>query len=180
MRELEALEAAFARACAGHGQVVFVVGEPGIGKSRLLYEFRGRSSDADWREGHCLSFGRATAFHPLVDLLKRWVGIDERDADDVAVTKLERAVAAIGDDVRAAAPYLRYLLSLGPADAAITALDPRERRGGIFEALRRMILRAARAPAADRRDRGPPLDRSGDGGVPGRARRQRAGEPGAR
>ncbi len=143
VRELEALEAAFARARAGHGQVVFVVGEPGIGKSRLLYEFRGRSSDADWREGHCLSFGRATAFHPLVDLLKRWVGIDERDANDVAVTKVERAVAAIGDDVRAAAPYLRYLLLLGPADAAITALDPRERRGGIFEALRRMILRAA-------------------------------------
>jgi len=141
--ELETLEAAFARTRAGHGQVVFVVGEPGIGKSRLLYEFRGRSSDADWREGHCLSFGRATAFHPLVDLLKRWVGIDERDADNVAVAKLEVAVAAIGDDVRAAAPYLRYLLSLGPADAAITALDPRERRGGIFEALRRMILRAA-------------------------------------
>jgi class 3 adenylate cyclase/tetratricopeptide (TPR) repeat protein len=142
-RELEALEVAFARTRAGQGQVVFVVGEPGIGKSRLLHEFRGRASDADWREGHCLSFGRATAFHPLVDLLKRWVGIDERDGDDVAVTKLERAIAAIGDDVRAAAPYLRYLLSLGPADAAITALDPRERRGGIFEALRRMILRAA-------------------------------------
>ena len=45
--------------------------------------------------------------------------------------------------MRAAAPYLRYLLSLGAADAAIAALDPRERRGGIFEALRRMILRAA-------------------------------------
>ena len=142
-RELEALEAAFALTRAGHGQVVFVVGEPGIGKSRLLYEFRGRSGDADWREGHCLSFGRATAFHPLGDLLKRWVGIDERDADEVAVTKVERAVAAIGDDMRAAAPYLRYLLSIGPADPAITALDPRERRGGIFEALRRMILRAA-------------------------------------
>jgi hypothetical protein len=48
-----------------------------------------------------------------------------------------------GTDMPAAAPYLRYLLSLGPADAAIAALDPRERRGGIFEALRRMILRAA-------------------------------------
>ena len=142
-RELETLEAALARSRAGHGQVVFVVGEPGIGKSRLLYEFRGRSREADWREGHCLSFGRATAFHPLVDLLKRWVGIDERDADDVAVTKVEQTVAAIGDDVRAAAPYLLYLLSPGAADAAITALDPRERRSGIFEALRRMILRAA-------------------------------------
>src|SRR5439155_77469 len=49
-RELEALEAALARTRAGHGQVVFVVGEPGIGKSRLLYEFRGRAGDADWRD----------------------------------------------------------------------------------------------------------------------------------
>jgi class 3 adenylate cyclase/tetratricopeptide (TPR) repeat protein len=142
-REIETLETAFARTRAGQGQVVFVVGEPGIGKSRLLYEFRGRAADADWREGHCLSFGRATAFHPLVDLLKRWVGIDERDADDVAVAKVEGAVAALGDDLRAATPSLRYLLSLGPADTALATLDPRERRGGIFEALRRMILRAA-------------------------------------
>jgi len=104
VRELEALEVAFVRARAGQGQVVFVVGEPGIGKSRLLHEFRARASDADWREGHCLSFGRATAFHPLVDLLKRWAAIDERDGDDVAVTKLESAVAGIGDDVRAVAP----------------------------------------------------------------------------
>jgi class 3 adenylate cyclase len=61
VRELEAFDAAFGRARAGHGQVVFVVGEPGIGKSRLLYEFRGRTGDADWREGHGLSFGRAAA-----------------------------------------------------------------------------------------------------------------------
>ena len=60
-RELEALEAALARTRAGHGQVVFVVGEPGIGKSRLLYEFRGRAGDADWREGHCLSIQRLGA-----------------------------------------------------------------------------------------------------------------------
>jgi len=142
-RELEALDAAFARAGAGQGQVVFVVGEPGIGKSRLLYEFRGRTGDADWREGHCLSFGRATAFHPLVDLLKRWVGIDERDPEDVAAAKVERTVGDLGDDLRTATPSLQYLLSLGAADAAIAALDPRERRSGIFEALRRMILRAA-------------------------------------
>ena len=142
-RELEMLEAAFGRARDGQGQVAFIVGDAGIGKSRLLYEFRGRSGDAEWRDGHCLSFGRAMAFHPLVDLLKRWVGIEERDADDVAVAKLEQAAAALGENVRTTTPYLRYLLSLGPADSAVVALDPRERRGGIFEALRGMILRAA-------------------------------------
>src|SRR5205814_6374759 len=105
-----------------------------------LYEFRQRAADADWREGHCVSVGRATAFHPLVDLLKRWLGIEERDADDVATAKLERAV---GDELRAAVPYLRYLLSLGTADPVVTALDPRERRRGIFDALRWLAPRAA-------------------------------------
>jgi class 3 adenylate cyclase/tetratricopeptide (TPR) repeat protein len=139
-RELATLEDAYVKARDGHGQVVFIVGEPGIGKSRLLYEFRQRAGDADWREGHCVSFGRAAPFHPLVDLLKPWLGIEEGDADDVATAKLERAV---GEELRGTVPYLRFLLSLGTADPALTALDPRERRSGIFDALRTMTLRAA-------------------------------------
>ena len=63
-RELGLLQEAFERATAGQGQVVFIVGEPGIGKSRLLHEFRQRVGDrATWLEGHCLSFGQAIAFH---------------------------------------------------------------------------------------------------------------------
>src|SRR5262249_23692491 len=60
-REIGGLVDALARARGGNGQVVFIVGEPGIGKSRLLHEFRERADDGDWREGHCVSFGRATA-----------------------------------------------------------------------------------------------------------------------
>ena len=77
-RELAVLLDAFARAQAGEGQVLFLVGDAGIGKSRLLLELRRRIGDgAAWQEGHCLSFGKAMAFHPLVDLLRRQFGVGE-------------------------------------------------------------------------------------------------------
>ena len=71
-RELRLLAECFEKAKGGHGQVVFLVGDPGIGKSRLAFEFRrSLGEDVTWLEGHCMSFGRAVAFHPLIDLLKR-------------------------------------------------------------------------------------------------------------
>src|SRR4030095_15554555 len=79
-RELSLLLDAFQRARAGEGQAVFLVGEAGIGNARLLLELRRRiESVATWQEGHCLSFGGAMAFHPLIDLVRRRFGIDERD-----------------------------------------------------------------------------------------------------
>ncbi len=61
----------FGQARAGHGQVVFVMGEAGIGKSRLLLEFRRRLGDeVTWLKGACMSFGEEMAYHPLIDFLK--------------------------------------------------------------------------------------------------------------
>jgi predicted ATPase/class 3 adenylate cyclase len=143
-RELGLLADAFARARAGQGQIVFVAGEPGIGKSRLLLEFRRRlGGDATWVEGHCMSFGRSIAFHPLIDLLKRTFRVEEGDADPAIIRKIELSVLGLGDDLRPTVPYLRYLLSLDPGDPSLGAMDPRQRRGGIFDAVRRLTLRAA-------------------------------------
>ena len=143
-RELRLLEEAFERATAGHGQVVFIVGEPGIGKSRLLYEFRRRVADrATWLEGHCLSFGQAIAFHPLIDLLKRSVQIEEGDSESAMAEKIDAGVLRLGSDLRPIVPYLRSLLSVDPGDPAVSSMDPRLRRGEIFAALGRLINRAA-------------------------------------
>src|SRR4029450_128894 len=101
-RELALLEESFARAAAGRGQVVFVVGEPGIGKSRLLAAFRRRVSErSSWLEGHCLSFGQSMALHPLVDLLSRHLGIGRSEerrggrewSSDVCSSDLRRRVS---------------------------------------------------------------------------------------
>jgi tetratricopeptide (TPR) repeat protein len=143
-RELGQLLDAFARARSGEGQVVFVVGEPGIGKSRLLLELHRRVGAAgDWHEGHCLSFGKAMAFHPLVDLIRRWFGVEESDGDAAIAAKLARGVAEIGADLGPVTPYLRALLSVDPGDDGVRAMSPAERRGEILDALRRLLVRAA-------------------------------------
>ena len=143
-RELGLVCECFARAKAGNGQVVFITGEPGIGKSRLLLEFGRRvGTDATWLEGHCVPFGRSIAFHPLIDLLKRNFRVEEGDAEAAIVKKIERSVLLLGEDLRPILPYLRYLLSVEPGHPSLLSMDPQQRRREIFEALRRLTVRAA-------------------------------------
>ena len=142
--ELAQLEECFQRACAGNGQVVFIVGEPGIGKSRLVEELRQRArAQAGWSEGRCVSFGRSMAFHPLIDLLHREFGIDDGDREDAVGMKIDRAFQQLGEDLRAGLPFVQHLLSATPADTAVTQMDPQERRAELFQALRRYFRRAA-------------------------------------
>ncbi|HEX2500367.1 MAG TPA: adenylate/guanylate cyclase domain-containing protein [Methylomirabilota bacterium] len=143
-RELRTLTDLFDKARAGSGQAVFLVGEAGIGKSRLLHELRQRlGGEANWLEGHCVSFGRSIAFHPVIDLLKRTFRIEEGDGEQTIARKVELGVVSLGEDLRPLAPYLRYLLAIDPGDPAVVALDPRRRRAEIFDAFRRLLVRAS-------------------------------------
>jgi class 3 adenylate cyclase/tetratricopeptide (TPR) repeat protein len=143
-RELRLLQECFAQAEAGHGQVVFLVGAAGMGKSRLLLEFRQRLGTAGtWLEGHALSFGRAMALHPMIDLLKRNFRIEAGDAEGSIIDKIERGVLRLGADLGPLLPYLRYLLAVDPGEVAVRTMDPQLRRAEISDALRRLLLRAA-------------------------------------
>src|SRR5216684_2206865 len=145
-RELGILMDCFEQARSGRGQIVFIVGEPGIGKSRLLYEFRhGLGADVTWLEGHCVPFGQSTPFLPLIDLLRRSFGIEEGDSEATMVGKIERGVLALGEDLRPILPFVLHLLSIGSGDTAVLSMDPQQRRGEIFDALRRLTARAAEA-----------------------------------
>ena len=142
--EIRVLEGSFAEAEAGHGQVVTIVGDPGIGKSRLLMEFRTRLGDrVAWAEGRSVSFGQSMAFHPLIDLLRRNFGIEEQDTAATIRDKVTRQVARIGPGLEPALPYLVYMLGAAAADDPVHALDPQIRRAEIFDALRQLLLRAA-------------------------------------
>jgi class 3 adenylate cyclase/tetratricopeptide (TPR) repeat protein len=142
--ECRTLFEGFEKARTGHGHIVFVTGEPGIGKSRLLFEFRRRlGEDCTWLEGHCASFGRSIAFHPLIDLLKRNFRIEDGDGEDTIVRKIERGVLLLGEDLRPTLPYFHSLLSVDPGDHAVRTMDPRQRRGEIFNALRMLMHRAS-------------------------------------
>jgi predicted ATPase len=138
---LAVLTRRFAAARAGRGQVVYVVGDAGLGKSRLLRELRRQLTDeAIWLEGRCLSFGQATAFLPITDALRRHFDIDDADGDSDVVVKIERGLDPLGTQAAEIAPYLRYLLSTDPGDAAVTTMDATERRGRVLQALRQLVL----------------------------------------
>ena len=175
-RELDLLRDASTRAGGGHGQVVFVVGEAGIGKSRLLAEFRRRLADAPhvWIEGRCASYGTTTAFLPIVDGLRRCLGHRRpRRRGARAAPRSTRAVAALGDDLAWTLPFVRQVLGLAAGDAGVA-------RARLGEPAQRDLPRPEGAHAARRgaraarpRGRGPALDRSGVGGVPRLHRRRR-------
>ena len=90
-RELRVLDGRLERALAGTGSLVMVAGDPGIGKTRLLHEFRRRTSGrAAWLQGSAVSFGRSLPFHPLIDLLKRAFSVQASDSDEVIGDRIDR------------------------------------------------------------------------------------------
>ena len=141
-RELQALEDCFVQTLDGQGHMVFLAGDPGIGKSRLLLELRRRLdiADASWLEGRALPFERSTAFNPLVDMFRRCFGIEEADAETTIIAKIERAVRRYGESLLSDLPYLRYLLATDPGDESVRNMDPQLRRGELFRALRRFLF----------------------------------------
>jgi len=98
-----------------------------------------------WHEGHCLSFGQAMPFHPLIDLIRRQLDIGDGDTEAAIAAKIEGGLAAIDPDLAPAAPYLRALLSIDPGSADVEAMPPAQRRAETFEALRGMLVRSAEA-----------------------------------
>ena len=145
-RELATLVDLFGQVKARRGQVVFLVGDAGIGKSRLLLEFQralGAAGDAvTWLEGQCVSFGQSIAFLPVIDQLRRTFGIEEFDGEPEIIAKAEHGMRRMGE-LEAHIPYIRYLLSVDAGEASVSAMDALGRRKKIFEAARMLTLRGA-------------------------------------
>jgi class 3 adenylate cyclase/tetratricopeptide (TPR) repeat protein len=145
-RELATLRERFREVKAGRGQVVSIAGEAGMGKSRLLLEFRRALAQASeavtWLEGHCISFGQASPFLPLIEQLRENFQIDEFDGEPEIIAKVEQGMRRMGE-LEAHIPAIRYLLSVDPGDAAFAALEGTVRRRQLFAALRALSLRGA-------------------------------------
>ena len=141
--ELDILRQALDRAGVGHGQLVAIVGEPGVGKSRLVYEFIHASQTQAWRvlESISVSYGKATPYFPVIDLLKRYCHVD--DGDDVRTirAKVTGQVLALDETLQDTLPALLALLDALPEDSPFLTLDPPQRRQRMLEALTRVLLR---------------------------------------
>jgi class 3 adenylate cyclase/tetratricopeptide (TPR) repeat protein len=141
--ELTALQQALAQAAAGHGQVAALVGEAGVGKSRLVYEFVHSHHTQGWRvlESASVSYGKATPYFPVIDLLKRYSHVEEADDARTRRARVTGQVLTLDAALQDTVPALLALLDVLPEDSPFLHLDPPQRRQRTLEALRRVLLR---------------------------------------
>jgi DNA-binding winged helix-turn-helix (wHTH) protein/tetratricopeptide (TPR) repeat protein len=145
--ELATLHASLAQVKAGRGQSVGIVGEPGIGKTRLLLEFRRRLQahrTVTYLEAHCLSYGSSTAYLPILELLRTHCGIAAGDSDDAITAKVMSTSQALGLATDAALPYLLHLFGLRAATTAqVAASGPDTMKAQTFAALRQLWFKSS-------------------------------------
>jgi tetratricopeptide (TPR) repeat protein len=141
-QELEALHQALARAQTGRGQVVALVGEAGVGKSRLVYEGVHSHRTQGWRvlESASVSYGKATPYFPVIDLLKRYCHVDDGDDARTIRAKVTGQVLTLDETLQEALPALLALLEAVPDDSPFLKLDPPQRRQRTLDGLRRVLL----------------------------------------
>src|SRR5262245_40903289 len=141
--ELEHLREALARAGAGQGQVVAGVGEAGVGKSRLLYEFTRSHHTYGWLllASHSVSYGKATAYLPVLDLLKGYSQIDPRDDARRIREKVTGKLFTLDRALEPTLPALLALLEVPVDDPQWHACDPPQRRRRTLEAIKHLLLR---------------------------------------
>ncbi len=144
--ELEALNRARSRAGEGQGQIVAVVGEPGVGKSRLFYEFVHSHRTEGWLilESGSVSYGKATAYLPVIDLLKSYFRIETRDDVRRIREKVTGKLLTLDESLKPMLIPLLALLDVPVEDVAWEAHDPPQRRRRTLDAIRSLLLRESR------------------------------------
>jgi class 3 adenylate cyclase/tetratricopeptide (TPR) repeat protein len=141
--ELDQLRRAAEEARRGRGRIVAVVGEPGVGKSRLFYEFIHSHHVRDWLilEAGSVSYGKATPYLPLADFLRSYFKIDARDNTRGIRVKVTGGLLTLDEALKDTVPVALWLLDALPEDSPILALEPAERRRQTLAAVKRILLR---------------------------------------
>lgn len=146
--ELSQLNQAGRLATGGHGQVVAIIGEAGVGKSRLVHEFVGTlERRQDWQVLDCtaVSYGKATSYLPVINLLRGYFRIDAVDGIDDIQHKVTTRLRTLDAALESAVPAVLALLDVPVGDALWAKLDPGERRRRTLDAIKLLLLREARA-----------------------------------
>ena len=142
-RELEALHQALEHAHTGHGQVVAVLADAGVGKSRLVYECVHAHRTQGWLilESASVSYGKATPYFPLLNLLRLYCHLEPADDTRTIQAKVTGQVLTVEAALQETIPALLALLDALPADSPFLTLDPPQRRQRTLEGLKRLLLR---------------------------------------
>ena len=141
-REMAAMAGALEQARAGHGQIVAAVGEAGAGKSRLMYEFKAAIPDGcKVLEAYSVSHGKASAWLPVIELLKSYFEIADEDDDSRRSEKVEAKARALDPALAETLPYILSLLGIAGAGASLAMMDAQVKRRRTLEAVKRIIIR---------------------------------------
>ncbi|MCK5202606.1 MAG: AAA family ATPase, partial [Desulfobacterales bacterium] len=136
--EMDILHTAWQRVKSGEGRVVDVVGEAGVGKSRLIYEFQKTiAKEATLLTGLCIHYGRSINFLPVIDMVREAFGIKEGMSEQEAGQRIEERTAA---GLASMIPFYCNLLSLKTEDPKFNSLNPEGRKFGTFEAVKDLLV----------------------------------------
>jgi class 3 adenylate cyclase/tetratricopeptide (TPR) repeat protein len=140
--EMEAMKAAAERAKAGHGQIVAAMADPGVGKSRLLFEFKA-TSQVGWMvlETFSISHGKASAYLPVIDLLQGYFKITGNDDPRARREKVTGRVLALDRSLEDTVAYLFNLLGIVEGEDPVATMEAQLRKRRTLEAIKRLLLR---------------------------------------
>jgi class 3 adenylate cyclase/tetratricopeptide (TPR) repeat protein len=132
----------YERIQSGAGQIIGVVGEAGVGKSRLLLEFNSLLSQGEfiYLEGRCLPYGGSMSYLPMLEIIKSFFGIKEDNSESAIKAKLKEKISTLDENLQATIPSFQDLLSLKADSDDFTVLDPQQKRELTFVAMRDLFL----------------------------------------
>ena len=142
-KEIEHLKGCYARVKEGQGQVVGIVGEPGVGKSRLLLQLRSMLPPGEYSylEGDCLHYGGSIAYLPFLDMLRAYFDFAEGEQESLVKSKMAKRIASLDEKLQGILPPLQDILSRKVQDEEYLKLEPQQRREQVFEAIRALLIR---------------------------------------
>jgi len=141
--ELQNIQRALVQAASGHGQVVAVAGEPGLGKTRLVWEITHSRTVEDWLvlESDSVSYGRSIPYLSVISLLKAYFAVRDRDGLREIQEKVTGKLLTLDRALEATLPAFLSLLNVPVEDAGWASLDPPQRRQRTLDAVKRLLLR---------------------------------------
>jgi class 3 adenylate cyclase/tetratricopeptide (TPR) repeat protein len=141
-KELDHLNDRLEQVLEGHGQVVGVVGEPGVGKSRLVCQFRESLPPAGYTviEGGCVHFGDTIPYLPILDMLRDYFHISEDETEATIKQEISNKVTQISDQLTHIFSPIQEILSLKVENEEYVKLDAKQRRDKVFEAIRMLLI----------------------------------------
>ena len=140
---MPALSETYDRVNSGLGQAIGIVGEAGVGKSRLLMEFINRLPEEKFTylEGPCLRYGESFIYMPVLEILKSYFEIKAKDSDSKIISKIERRIEKLDKKLAGLIPPIQELLIQKAEDQSFSSLNPKQKREKIFESLRNLLIR---------------------------------------